>query len=348
MLDEPAGSVTSAYRWALLIGVLALTSGLLIGVLVIPPLAPPMASAPASTRSVAGVQRAFDDSRTVAATPSLTAEVTVLAGGASGTVTASSCVPGVVVVTGGHLFSVNGRPVIAMVSSVPLWRDLSLGIRGPDVQGVQEALTAVGFPVAASGTYDRNTASAVRRMQEAAQVAGSGQITIDQVQWIPRDAGAVSSCEVGVGAVVSAGQPLLKVGGGLVALSLPAQAGLLADRAYVAVAGEIAATVPEDGRITDAGLLTAVSASEAFAAWKRDPATGVAIALRLAEPIAALGLPPSAVLLTDAEKGCMVTAEGATVPAEVLASELGTVFVVPERAVDEVVIPAAEVIDECG
>ena len=338
----------SSLRWALLVGVLALTAGLLVGILVIPPPAPMSATAPASTRSVSVVQRTFDDSHTVAATPSLTPEVTVLTGGANGTVTASSCAPGVAVATGGHLLSVNGRPVIAMVSSVPLWRDLSLGIQGPDVQGVQEALTAVGYQVVASGTYDRNTASAVRRMQEAASVANSGQIALDQVQWVPRDAGAVSSCEVGLGAIISAGQPLLKAGGGLVALSLPEQAGLLPGRGYVAVAGEITATVPEDGRVTDTGLLGAIAASDAFAAWKRDPSAGVAIALRLAEPIAALGLPPSAVVLTDAKRGCIVSTEGATVPVEVLASELGTVFVVPELRVNEVVIPATQVIDECG
>ncbi|WP_185972554.1 peptidoglycan-binding domain-containing protein [Georgenia yuyongxinii] len=309
---------------------------------------PPSATTVAATRLVPAPERTFDDSHTVAAAPVLAEEVTVLTSGAGGMVTATSCTSGTEVKSGDHLLSVNGVPRIAVVTDVPLWRDLDSGSKGADVEAIQRALAAQGYGAEVSGTYNWSTKAAVIKLQKDASVATTGKIALDAVQWVPADPGQVSSCEVGVGTLIGAGQPMLKVGGGLVELLLPSSMAVLPGRSYVAVAGDIVVPIPKDRRLTGGALLSAVAASHSYAEWKRDPANGVSVEIRLAEPVAAVGVPPSAVVLADGDNGCVVTEDDVVVAVEILASELGTVFVVPDQLVEAVVIPAVEVISACA
>lgn len=334
-------------RWAAVITVIALAAGALIGALALPPLAPPSAGSLSGSRVVPAVERSFDDAHTLAGTPVLSVEVTVLTSGGSGVVTASSCTPGAAVKTGETLLSVNGVARTAIVSGVPLWRDLFWQVKGTDVRALQTALKASGYPVTVSGTYDLGTVAAVRQLQKAASVAQTGWIALDRVQWIPAGSGTVSSCAAGVGSTTSAGQPLLTVGGQMTGLTLPASTAELPGQAYVAVAGDVVVPLPEDRRLTDPALLKIVEASTGFAAWVRDPSGGVPVDIRLAEPVASLGVPPSAVVLIDPAHGCVATPDATVVPVEIISSELGTVFVVSDQPVTEVVIPADQVISKC-
>ena len=335
-------------RWAALIAVLALAAGALAGAFALPQLAPQSAASVSDSREVPTVKRSFDDAHSVTAAPILSPEVSVLTSGGSGVVTASACAPGAEVKTGDPLVSINGVPRIAIVSTVPLWRDLRLQDKGTDVSAVQTALTASGYPVTASGTYDRNTVNAVKLLQKAVSVAQTGQIVLDQVQWIPAASGSISSCEASVGSTTSAGQPLMTVGGQMVGLALPASTAELPGRAYVAVAGNVLVTVGEDRLLSDPGLLEVIEASSAFGAWVRDPSGGVPVDIRLAEPVDSLGVPPSAVILADPGHGCVVVPDGTVVPVEIISSELGAVFVMADRPVAEVVAPAGEVISKCA
>ncbi len=337
----------SAFRWASLAACAALAVGLLVGTLAIPPLPPQSGTAAPTSRSVIAVERTFDASQTVSSVPTIADKIVVLTSGASGTVTSSACSSGSEVKTGDTPFTVNGRPLVAVASSVPLWRDLSVGTQGSDVRGLQDALVAAGYQTNASGTYDRTTLASVRSLQSQASVAVTGRIALGEVQWVPAAAGPIASCEAQIGGIVSPAQPLLTMGGGLVAIAVPSAAGLLPDRPYVAVAGESTAPVPEDGRIVDPAFLTAVVNSQSYAEWIRDPNAGVALTVRLADPLSAWGLSPSAVVLAGPDKGCVVTPEGRQVPVEVLASELGTVFVIPDDPITQVVIPASGMIDVC-
>lgn len=334
-------------RWTVLVAVLALAAGLLVGALVLPPLLPPSAEPVEGPRAVPVTERAFDGAHTVAAAPELSDEVTVALSGPGGMVTASGCEPGAEVSTGDHLLSVDGAVRIAVVTGVPLWRDLGPGSKGTDVEALQRALADEGHRLEASGTYGRDTTRAVRAMQEAASVEKTGRIALDRVQWVPAGSGAVTSCEAPVGTAIAAGEPLLAAGGSLVALSFPADAKALPGRPYAAVAGDVVVPIPGDRRITDPGLMAAVAGSTAFGEWKREPGRGVAVEVRLAEPVTTLGVPPAAVIVTDAATGCVAAAGDEVVAVEILASELGTVFVVPERPVDEVVVPVAEVVPAC-
>ena len=334
-------------RWGVLLTVLALAVGGLVGALLLPPLLPPSAEGVDGPRAVPVTERVFDDAHTVAAVPELSREMSVVLSGPGGMVTASACAPGAVVKAGDHLLSVDGVVRIAVVTEVPLWRDLSFGMEGADVEGLQRALVEQGNELSVSGRYGWDTVAAVEAMQDAARVEPTGRIALDRVQWVPAGVGAVASCEVGVGLAIASGSPVLVAGGTLIGLSLPGAEAELPGRPYVAVAGEVVVAIGEDRRVTDPALMSAVAATTAFAEWVKDPAGGVAVLVRLAEPIAAIGIPPSAVVVSDARTGCVVIGGEQTVAVEVLASELGTVFAVPERPVDRVIVPAAEVTASC-
>lgn len=58
---------------------------------------------------------------------------------------------GDVVATGQVLYAVDGRPVLTAPGTTPLWRDLAVGDRGPDVVALREALTAMGYAAGGAG-----------------------------------------------------------------------------------------------------------------------------------------------------------------------------------------------------
>ena len=72
-------------------------------------------------------------------------------GAASGTLTSIDVSDGEVVQVGQQLFTVDARPVVAAVGSMPAFRDLQQGDAGPDVRQLQELLQATGYY---SGPFD--------------------------------------------------------------------------------------------------------------------------------------------------------------------------------------------------
>lgn len=329
-------------RWALLIAMLAVSVGVIAGTLLLPPLIPQAAVSVEGPRSIPVAERVFDDTHTAAATPELSTEVTVQLSGPGGLITASACGPGHIVQTGEQLFAVDGAARIAIVTDVPLWRDLGPGDDGADVASLQRLLK-----VETSGTFDRATSSAVRALQETAQVEATGRITLDAVQWVPAGIGAVASCEISIGTSVETAGTVLVAGGALVALEFPDDPTEIPGQGYAAAVGELTVPLDPERRVTDPELLAAIAASSGYAQWMKDPGAGVPVELRLVEPIAAVGIPPSAVFLTGSARGCVLTVDREVVPVEILASELGTVFAVPMSAVSEVLAPINEEVQEC-
>jgi hypothetical protein len=62
----------------------------------------------------------------------------------------------------------NGRPVFAIVGSFPFYRDLVVGLEGPDVAQLQRSLTAAGYPVDDDGRFGEQTMRGVEALYEAA------------------------------------------------------------------------------------------------------------------------------------------------------------------------------------
>jgi HlyD family secretion protein len=77
---------------------------------------------------------------------------------------------GAEVAAGDAVVELNGRPVLAIASSIPLYRDLRPGFRGPDVAALQVALEAMGHPIRASegDAFGSDTQAAVESVYEDA------------------------------------------------------------------------------------------------------------------------------------------------------------------------------------
>ncbi|QAY62800.1 peptidoglycan-binding protein [Xylanimonas allomyrinae] len=83
----------------------------------------------------------------------------------TGVVTASDLVPGASVTAGASLARVNGRPVIVLTGSFPLYRDLVAGDSGDDVRMLQQALIDAGLLTGrADGVLGARTLTAVRQL----------------------------------------------------------------------------------------------------------------------------------------------------------------------------------------
>lgn len=83
-------------------------------------------------------------------------------------VTEQHSAPGSALDVGDVVTALNGRPVFAMVGSFPFYRDLAVGLDGPDVVQLQRSLTAAGYPVDDDGRFGRQTMRAVEALYEAA------------------------------------------------------------------------------------------------------------------------------------------------------------------------------------
>lgn len=83
-------------------------------------------------------------------------------------VTAAATAVGSALRPGSVVTEVNGRPIIALTGSFRFYRDLHPADTGPDVKQLQQALTAAGHRVSASGTWGDKTTSAFSALFTAA------------------------------------------------------------------------------------------------------------------------------------------------------------------------------------
>jgi len=82
----------------------------------------------------------------------------------SAIVTRSGPPRGSIVQDGSQIAEVGGEPVFLLQGSVPMYRTLSVGMRGTDVKQLQADLASLGFYAGAiSGEYDAQTAASVAR-----------------------------------------------------------------------------------------------------------------------------------------------------------------------------------------
>jgi peptidoglycan hydrolase-like protein with peptidoglycan-binding domain len=98
--------------------------------------------------------------------------------------------PGQVISRGEPVFAVDNRPVRLFYGDRPAWRSLALGVTaGPDVRAVEENLVALGYASAANltvdGTFNRATAAALRRWQQATGQTVTGRLDLGTVTFQP-------------------------------------------------------------------------------------------------------------------------------------------------------------------
>jgi len=266
----------------------------------------------------------FDGSKTVSAGVVL-GQSQVLRSPVSGVVTKTKCKEGGTVSSGTAPLAVNGSPVLALASSVPLWRDITYGMKGSDVRGVQKELKRLGFKVNVTGVWDVASRSAMKALlKKVGLSSASGALLMSQVMWLPSASLVVGACVFQVGDPIGAGAVWAKSGGGLVGLTLANPPG----DGWVAVYQDATAPVGDGGTITDEAFLGLVGAGADFAYATAPGGSGtIQLTVRLAQALNVLVVPPGAVIPTGPGAGCVVGGDGSVVPVSIVASSLGKTMV---------------------
>ena len=147
---------------------------------------------------------------------------------------------GSVVHDGSVIETISGRPVIALEGRIPMYRDLHVGMSGPDVTQAQSALSALGLNVGATGTYDKRTAYAVARLYSGAgylppgvtatlpaaartRAAATTTLLSGEIAFVSGLPGVVSQIAAGVGAEVTGSLMTVSSGGWQLTAAVTAQ-----------------------------------------------------------------------------------------------------------------------------
>ena len=268
------------------------------------------------------------ETRQITLTPTFSAERT-LTSNSSGMVTADWSASGLE--SGKAAFAVDGRPVMALATSQPLWRDLHYYDTGEDVRALNDELVRLGYPADAnSATYSWNTGNAWGKLLASAGAAGAadGSLSIADVLWIPEGAVSVSGWSASLGAQVMAGSQLATVPGVLQKLTIGGASVGNADRT-VTLYG-LSATLPAgQTEITDRAFLDALSASQSWKSQSADSLlAGVSGSISTGDSTHVLRVPAAAVYGMDetGTNGCII-ADGKTVHVSIAGAQMGVSLV---------------------
>lgn len=78
-------------------------------------------------------------------------------------VTSAMKQPGDVLHSGMPVLEINDRPILAFVGDIPMYRTLVRGVRGGDVERLQESLASLGYNVSVDGRFGKQTEVALKK-----------------------------------------------------------------------------------------------------------------------------------------------------------------------------------------
>ncbi|MDR1187653.1 MAG: peptidoglycan-binding protein, partial [Bifidobacteriaceae bacterium] len=279
------------------------------------------------------VAEQIDDARAVelVATAGQSAE---LATPAEGKVTSIVCEPGDPWRPGETNLSLDGRPVVNLATSTPLWRDLAKDAKGEDVKALQVALKALGHDLEPNGRYGPATARAVKALLADIGVKADGSaLALAEVLWLPAKESAPAQCLVSPGQILEAAQVVAKTVAPLTSVrvkDLPRD--LVAGARVLELPDNVTVPLGEDGSVDDAADLATLAATASYravtAASAEEGSQPWQARARLAEPVTVHPVPPAAIKMTDGRNGCVAPKDAEPRPVEVVASEMGRSFVV--------------------
>lgn len=266
-----------------------------------------------------------------------------LAGG--GTVTALRIPTGAPATSGDVVATVGLRPVTLAQGDVPMFRELSPGTQGVDVEQLQRMLVAEGHlgANAVDGRYRAATTTAVKRWQAALSVPTDGVVRLQDVVFAPHLPGDVAAAEgVHVGARLGDGAALLTP-----LLPPDASIELPEGQAQLVVPGQ--AVTLESGGQTWAAVVQRVTVLASASDTRRvaeltapggGPVCGsdcgsvpvpagllVPARIQIVPPTQGVLVPASAITTDAGGRTAVVTDAGATIPVEVGASAGGEIVV---------------------
>jgi membrane fusion protein, multidrug efflux system len=233
-------------------------------------------------------------------------EVTKLATSAQGTVTWLPEI-GSVVSRGKPLARVDQQPVTLLYGAVPMYRTLSNGSEGSDVQQLETNLQALGYTgFDVDDEYTENTAEAVEEWQEDLGLDETGTVSPAQVVFLPA-AIRISDHDAQVGGKTGASLLSSTAVGRTVTVALPVADQRLA-RKGAKVTIELPSGQTAKGTVTSVG--TVAELPEASGAGQEPSATDATIdvLVTLDDPKAGAGLdeaPVTVRLVSQQRKGVL-------------------------------------------
>ncbi|WP_309081557.1 hypothetical protein [Zhihengliuella sp.] len=273
------------------------------------------------------VAEPFDDAR------ELRVEVTRLPGQIvrspiDGTITRIDCAPGGTWTSGRAPVAIDGSPLLALSTSVPPYRSISPGTTGADVEALHAELRRLGTEPPEGPLFTEKSAGALSQVQANANAQTTGTLDPQTSIWLSEPDTPISECPAQTGQRVTAGEPLAVSPDTLENLNLAAvpEDGVPGER--VAVLGDLEIPASPDGSLKPNAEQIAELRDAPVVKAALDSEAGVPLTVtwRLAEPVRAAPLPPSA-LLGDGGSTCVIDPDGAAHAVDVLSSELGRTYV---------------------
>jgi len=177
--------------------------------------------------------------------------------GASGTLTWLPSV-GQIIPQGGVLYRVNGAPVILLTGNVPVYRALSVGLTGADVEQLNGDLVALGYATPTeldptSDDFSAATTDAVEALQKHLEVTQTGTLAVGQAVFLPLGRLRVTAVAATLGASAGPGSPLLTGSSARRVVSLQLDA---AEQTEVAVGDRVTITLPDNS--TTPGVVASI------------------------------------------------------------------------------------------
>lgn len=257
-----------------------------------------------------------------------------------GVLTATACEAGGTLASGGTSFAVDGAPLLSLHTAVPLFRDLRVGDRGPDVAAVAAELERLGYGASAGDTFTALDLAAVRALLDA--IGGSApeaSLVAADIVWLPDIAVTISACDAELGQRVDAGAAVAKAGRAP-QVTIDAQSeDLLPGPRELSVDGLVipVTPMPATGQLgvessADVAALTNTP-TYARAAGEAGPGDVVVIAATasLIQPLSVVPLPPTAIALAPGDgaassRGC-VTDGQVSFEVQIVGSTAGSTLV---------------------
>ena len=312
-----------------LLCIACLMIGLAAGYALVPSPVPDALRAPSTSGSVPVTEESFNDEHTVVATPQVDqGQSLVWQGG--GTVTSLAVADGATIESGSSPFAVDEKPVIALHTEVPLYRDLQVGISGKDVGALRDELVRLGYATQTDDTlhdiFDSSLWWAMAALPQAYGLEQTGVLSMQNVLWLPRQSVVLEDCALVRGQ--SAPQEIGTMASSIQSIDLTLPDSLAQGERTVTIAG-VETTLPEDGHITDEAFLDQVEGTSQFAVWlmtAEEQRSGLDATIRLEEPITALKVSAGSVFSILNGVGC-VRHDGDAVPVRLYGSQNGYAMV---------------------
>jgi hypothetical protein len=278
-------------------------------------------------------RQAFDDPQPVELAAELSTPAEVLSTG-DGIVTAYECRAGRTVTAGRVLARVGEAPVVALATSIPLYRDITADSRGRDVDALHDELQRLRLidvgSLAAGSVAGPDT---IRALVDLANLPRTTRrIPAAAFAWLPGPAVKAAQCATAIGARVSTGTPLIELAPDVSEVSLKSRpSGVVPGRRLLTMDGTSVQMGPR-GTIDSSDAIRRLLTTPTFQAFlSSDGTVPLQATWVLAQALDVAALPASSVVVT-AGSAC-VSRSGVGYPVQIVTSELGNTLVEMDRTI---------------